>query len=94
MAFYTGFKDYDAFASAHRKWVQSALEEIDNKRQSRWTESVAVGSKPFIQRIKNAMGTMAKGRSVQTTEEAFELREAQSAYNAIFGPENRIIDPK
>ena len=89
-----GFKDYDAFASAHRKWVQSALEEIDNKRQSRWTESVAVGSKPFIQRIKNAMGVMVKGRSVQTTEKAFELREAQSAYNTIFSTKNRKIAPK
>jgi hypothetical protein len=27
---------------------------------------------------------MAKGRFVQPTEGAFELREAQSAYNAIF----------
>ena len=89
-----GFKNYDAFASAHHKWVQAALEEIDNTRQSHWTESVAVGSKPFIQGIKNAMGVMAKGRLVQPTEGAFELREAQSAYNAIFGSENRKIGPK
>jgi hypothetical protein len=47
-----------------------------------------VGGSPFIERIKNAMGAMAKGRSVQPTKGAFELREAQSAYNAIFGPQN------
>ena len=53
-----------------------------------------MGSKPFIERIKNAMGVMAKGRLVHPTEGTFELREAQSAYNAIFGPENCKIDPK
>jgi hypothetical protein len=35
-----------------------------------------------------------KGRCVQACEGAFELREAQSVYNAIFDPENRNIDPK
>ena len=89
-----GFKDYESFASAHLKWVQSALEDNDVKRASRWTESIAVGSSPFIERIKNAMGAMAKGRSIQATEGAFELREAQSAYNSIFDPKNRDIDPK
>jgi putative transposase len=86
-----GFKDYESFASAHRKWVQATLQEIDAKRESRWTQSIAVGSRPFIERIKRAMGAMAKGRSVQPTEGAFELREAQSAYNPIFDPENRDI---
>ena len=89
-----GFKEYGSFASAHRKWVQTALEENAAKRESWWTESIAVGSSPFIERIKNTMGAMAKGRSVQPTESAFKLREAQSVYNAIFDPENRDIDPK
>jgi putative transposase len=54
-----GFKDYESFASAHRKWVQAALEKIDSKRENRWTESIAVGSSSFIKRIKNDMGAMA-----------------------------------
>jgi len=89
-----GFEDYESFVSAHRKWVQAALEEIDAKRQSRWTESIAVGGRPFIERIKKAMGALAKGCCVQSGEGAFELREAQSVYNAIFDHENRDIDPK
>jgi hypothetical protein len=47
-----------------------------------------------VERIKPAMGAIAKGRSVRPADGAFELREAQSAYNAIFTPENRDIDPK
>jgi hypothetical protein len=68
------------------------LEKIDAKRESRWTESIAVGGSPFIEGIKQAMAAMAKGRCLQPGEGAFELREAQSAYNAIFDRENRDID--
>jgi hypothetical protein len=42
----------------------------------------------FIERIKNAMGAMAKGCSNQSSESEFELQEAQSAYIAIFDLEN------
>jgi len=66
-----GFKDYESFVSVHRKWVQAALEETDAKRESRWTESVAVGDSLFIERIKSAMGARAKGRCVQPGEGAF-----------------------
>ena len=83
-----------SFTSAHWKWVQAALENIDAMRESRWTESIAVGSSPFIERIKHAMGAMAKGRSIQPTEGSFELREAPSAYNSILDPNNRDIGPK
>ena len=89
-----GFENYESFVSAHRKWVQSALEKIDAKRESRWTESIAVGSSTFIERIKKVMGAMAMGRCVQPGEGAFELRETQFTYNAIFDDENRDIDPK
>jgi putative transposase len=89
-----GFEDCESFVSAHRKWVQAALEGSDVKRESRWTKSIAVGGSPFIERIKKAMGVMAKGRCVQPGEGAFELREAQSVYNAIFDHENRDIDPQ
>jgi hypothetical protein len=70
------------------------LEESDARRESRWTEDIAVGGRPFIARIKNARGAMAKGRCVQPGDGAFGLRAAQSVYTAIFDYENRDIDPK
>jgi hypothetical protein len=47
-----------------------------------------VGSGPFIERIKTAMGAMATGRSVKPSAGAVELRETQSAYSSIFHLEN------
>jgi putative transposase len=70
------------------------LEKIDSKRENWWTESIAVGSSPFIERIKKAMGAMAKGRSIQPAEGSFELRKTQSDHNSIFEPNNRDIGPK
>ena len=42
-----GFKDYESFASAYLNWVQAALEDIDSKPASQWTEITTVGSGPF-----------------------------------------------
>jgi putative transposase len=89
-----GFTNYDSFTEAHRKWVETALEDIGANRDRRWTESIAVGGSSFVERIKSAMGAIAKGRTVRPADGAFELREEQSTYNAIFAPENRDIDPK
>ena len=67
-----------------------------DRRQTakRWTQCIAVGGSLFIERIKKAMGAIAKGRCCQPGEGAFELRKAQSLYNAIFNQKNRDIDPK
>jgi len=88
-----GFNDYDAFATAHRQWIQSSMGFNDLKRDSRWTQSIAVGDSQFTERIKNIMGAMAKGRSIRPNSDGFELRESQTAYNSIIEPENRDIDP-
>jgi hypothetical protein len=89
-----GFKDYEAFTTAHRQWVQGTLEETDAKRDSRWTKSIAVGSSKFTERMKNSMEAMAKGRIIRRIGDGFELRESPTAYISIDGPENRDIDPQ
>jgi len=88
------FKDYESFTSAHRKWVQDAMEITNMKRDSGWTESIAAGSGQFVERIKKAMGVVARGRSIRGFDDSSELRETQSSYNGIFNPENCDIDPK
>ena len=58
-----------------------------NYQASLFSDAFRSSPGPFIDRIKNAMGAMAKGRFIQPTDGAFELREAQSAYTAILDPE-------
>jgi hypothetical protein len=52
-----------------------------------------VGSGPFIERIKTAMGAMATGRSVKPGAGAVELRETRSA-SSIFHLKNSDIATK
>ena len=70
-----GIHDYDTFSEHHRRWVNDALKKDSHQRERRWTESVAVGSKAFIEQTKQQLGFRAKGRKIDEHEETYELRE-------------------
>jgi putative transposase len=55
-----GFANYNDFKEAHTKWVSSALETDKSGRQNKWTESIAVGSESFVEKIKEALRFRAK----------------------------------
>lgn len=78
----TGFKTYDAFRKAHIELVNESLDNGDNYRQADWSESVAVGSKKFVEKIKENLGLRAKGRKILENDEGFQLREKVRTYNA------------
>ncbi|WP_084456917.1 transposase [Desulfogranum mediterraneum] len=82
LAAFTGFQSYETFKSAHNAWVNEALENGDNARQSEWSESIGVGSKTFTLWIKEKLGIRAKGRSVMKSKgDGYHLREPTPCYN-------------
>jgi len=89
-----GFDTYDEVKTAHRKWVDSCIENDDNFREEKWTGSIAVGSERFVGEIKTMMGGMATGRRHMEAGESFQLRETQSPYIDHFGAQKCEIDPK
>ncbi len=80
-----GFDSYEHVKTAHKQWVESCLSDGDNFRDSKWTESIAVGSESYIQNVKALMGGMALGRKVLETGELFQLKEVQYPYIAHLG---------
>jgi putative transposase len=64
--------------------VVSYLEDGDCVRESKWTQSVAIGTKRFVDNTKQALGIRAKGRKVLEAGEAYQLRELQISYPANF----------
>jgi len=56
-------------------------------REAKWTESIAVGDKEFVMRIKVKLGAKAMGRRAVENSEGHELREAQNSYKPLFNPE-------
>jgi len=44
-----------------------------------------VGSRPFIEKVKNILGFRAKGREVVEGFGEYQLRERSAGYDAFFG---------
>jgi len=54
----------------------------------------AVGSKSFVEGIKEKLGIRATGRKVADSKDLYHLREAQAAYNSNFTPEKGVLRAK
>ncbi len=75
-----GFENYDDFKQAHYKWVDSEIQTNHSDKETKWTQSIAVGSKTFIETMKEALGFRAKGRKIICADDTFELRETITPY--------------
>ncbi|MBW2217218.1 MAG: hypothetical protein JRF34_08500 [Deltaproteobacteria bacterium] len=75
-----GFENYDDLKAAHYKWVESAIQTDHSDKENKWTQSIAVGSKTFIETMKEALGFRTKGRKIICADDTFELRETITPY--------------
>jgi putative transposase len=89
-----GIQDNDDLIIAHRQWVEEVLKDNKNVREAKWTESVAIGSKEFVEATQEKLGIRAKGRRVVEENGIYELKEPQSSYGNVFGPEKRGLREK
>jgi putative transposase len=71
-----GIENYDDLKEARGKWVDSAIKTDNSDKENKWTQSIAVGSKTFIEKMKKALGYRATGRKIISVDDTFELREA------------------
>ncbi len=79
--------NYEMLRESHYKWVEEKLRDNDNERDRKWTESIGVGEKSFLEIIKEKLGYRAIGRSIIKTENsnACQLRETQTPYGVNNG---------
>jgi len=57
-----GLENYDDLKDAHAKWVDSTIQTNHSDKEKKWTQSLAVGSKTFIEEMKDALGFRATCR--------------------------------
>jgi len=76
-----GFENYDDLKDARYKWVNSAMQADNGDKENKWTQSIAVGSKTFIEKMKEALGFRAIGRKIVCADDIFEFREVQTPYD-------------
>ena len=70
------FENYDDLKNTHSRWVDSEIQNDSRNKENKWTQSIAVGSKTYIEKMKKALGYRAKGRKIISADDTFELREA------------------
>ena len=81
-------KDIGELQESCRKRVEEDLAARDQSRDGKWTESIAVGSKVFIEATIKRLGIRAKGRKIVGSERSYELREPGVPYGANLTPKN------
>ncbi len=86
-----GIPSLDMLQESHRTWVEESLRVERSTRDSKWSESIAVGDKGFVARIKKQLGLRAKGRKISESPGECQLRETQFPYGTISGDENHPL---
>lgn len=86
-----GFSAYEDLKVAHRLWVEEALRCGPRSRDMKWTGSIAVGSRGFVEDVRARLGIRSKGRRIADGEDGSELREPETDYNLFSGLENEDI---
>jgi putative transposase len=86
--------DAEELSAAHRGWLEDALDTDGLLRESRWTETIAVGSRRFVEGVGEKLGVRAAGREVLGERGSYELREPDAAYSCNFESENGLLSPK
>jgi REP element-mobilizing transposase RayT len=81
----------DELSRTHEGWVDEVLMGGESSRESKWTESVAVGDMQFIGTVREELGIRAVGREVVESGASFELREPGVSYRYDFGVENDTL---
>ena len=74
--------------------VDEELQKENLTRDDKWSSSVAVGSKNFIEIIHHKLGMKTRGRKIKEHNGAYILREAEFSYNAHFDPKNDLLRAK
>ena len=82
-----GFETYDGLKDAHYKWVEGEIESNNCDKEDKWTQSIAVGSRSFVEKMKGGLGFRATGRKIISADDTFELREVVAPY----GKANHLI---
>jgi putative transposase len=76
-------RDVDALQQRHADWIAAALARPPLTRDRRWTQSLAVGSLPFLARIAAELGLREGEREVVSLDEDYVLRESAAAYDRM-----------
>jgi putative transposase len=74
------FENVDHLRKTHITEIERAIDGCNLARDKIWTESVAVGSKAFVETINKKLGGKARRSKISEGKDIFALREERSEY--------------
>jgi len=89
-----GFTTVADFQAAHREWVMHALTGNSARRQTCWSQAVAVGSHAFVEKVKQDLADVARYREIEDADGTCALREPQIAYSTDLNAKIGGLRPK
>jgi putative transposase len=73
-------------------WAMHTMRDQPLRRQPAWTESVAVGGKQFLQRMKSGLGFRGLGREVIEGDGVSYLKEDAAGYVVAWDPQPQGLE--
>ena len=77
--------------SSHKGWVKEYLGNLEKAREEKWTDSITVVTRPFVQNVHVLLGFRAKGKDVIEGAEGYQLRKASALPITLFSGPKRAI---
>jgi len=88
----SGMNDVARFRQTHYQWVEEGLHTCRQERNPDWSKSIAIGSERFIEDVKAQLSVKARGRSINSDNDGYVLREPATTYQ--IGLEKRTLRPE
>ena len=89
-----GISKGDELSRTYTGMVGEVLSSGESTRESKWTESVAVGNMQFIGKVRGELGIRAAGRDMIKSGSSYELKEPGVSYSCDFGVKNGALRPE
>ncbi len=74
------FSDVATFRKAHAGWIADALAVGVGERDERWSESVAVGRRAFVEDVRRTLRVRTPGRRIHGDGESWSIHEPEDGY--------------
>jgi putative transposase len=83
-----GFNDIATMQQQLRQWLIEELTINNSVRDKTWSESLAVGSEDFVEKVQTLLNTKATNREITEMADKHALREQSARYHSDFGAKN------
>ncbi|MEJ2694906.1 MAG: transposase [Candidatus Thiodiazotropha sp.] len=87
-------QDIGQFRQAREEWISTAMRSGLIKRDKTWSNSLAVGRKEYVDRMKQALGVRARTREIEEVDDRYAIRELSAAYADNFALEIGLLSEK